>query len=401
MSQTLSVVGGTYHEVCVDPETDDLYGSALRGAAALGERDFKVELISCIAEKDFATVTSVCDTFGIAPQFTFIDETVTFLYYHPLSSPDAIGTVLDGIPIQLPDFSSDIILYYGMIEARVAVHGNYVVYDPQNHIPFSATGSTAKHLSLVLNKNEACLLSGADDNTSLDIVGRSLLTSQKADVVVIKNGSKGAVIVEKDNYKEIPVYQTHSVWPIGSGDVFSAVFAWQWAIEHSSPYDAAIIASRYTATYCQSKLLPLPSSPENLLAITTRTSSKKIYLAGPFFTMSQRWLINEFRTSLTDFGNEVFSPYHEVGVVQLQDIKSGSIPIAEKDLKGLRQADLILAILCDSDPGTLFEIGYAKAIGKEVIIFSENIKEADLLMLYGTQCTIISDFSTAVFMASW
>lgn len=401
MDKKLSIVGGTYHEVCLEPASQELYGSALRAAAALSGRGFRIELTSCIAEVDLASAKSICDTFKIIPSFQSISETVGFHYYHPLSPPEISGLYEGHTPIQLPSVASEYVLYYGMIEAMVAVKGKYVVYDPQNHIPFSETGSSADHLAVVLNKKEAYLISGANDGIPLGEVGKMLLSKQNAEVIVIKNGSKGAVVIGKNKYDEIPVFKTETVWPIGSGDIFSAVFAWQWAIDGLPAVNAALLASKYTGTYCQSKLLPLPASPDPLSVIDYNRPTKKIYLAGPFFTMSQRWLINEFRDLLMDFGNNVFSPYHDIGLPDTNDIKSDSIAIADKDLAALKQSDLLLAVLCDTDPGTLFEIGYAKALNKNIIIFSENISEADLLMMYGSGCKVVSDFSTAVYMSSW
>ncbi len=390
MSKTLSIVGGTYHEICIDPDVRDLYGSALRGAAALAEKDFNIELISCIGENDLPIVDSLCDTFGINSKFKVIEETVAFLYYHPLSTPEAIGSVLKSSKIVLPDHSSDYILYYGMIEATASVHGKYVVYDPQNHISFKETGSSASHLALVLNKKEACLLSQSDDDLSLNKIGQLLLASQNADVVVIKNGSKGAIVIDKNSFTEIPVYETTSVWPIGSGDIFSAVFTWQWAINQVSPHEAAMLASQYTAGYCQTKLLPVPPSPENLKAIVRRKKSKLIYLAAPFFTMGQRWLLNEFREILFDFDNEVYSRYHD-----------GNGYWVDKEVPALQLSDLVLALVSEPDRETLAEISAANAMGKDLIVFSENIEKSDLILMLGTNCKIVSDFSTAVYMASW
>lgn len=390
MPKTLSIVGGTYHEICIDPESRELYGSALRGAAALAEKGFNIELISCISKEDLLLANSLCSTFGINPKLSIIEETVTFLYYHPLSTPDAIGSVLESSEITLPDYSADYILHYGMIEAGSAVHGKYVVYDPQNHISFKETGSTAKHLAIVLNKKEAYLLSKASEDVSINEIGRLLLSSQQADVVVIKNGSKGAIVIDKDTITEIPVYKTTSVWPIGSGDIFSAVFSWQWAINQVPAHEAAMLASQYTAGYCQTRLLPVPSTPETLEAIVKRQNSKLIYLAAPFFTMGQRWLLNESREILLDFDNKVYSRYH--------DMQGDKI---NNELRALQLADIVLALVSDPDQETINDINEAKAMGKELILFSENIENPNLIHMSGTNCKIVSDFSTAIYMASW
>jgi len=60
-----------------------------------------------------------------------------------------------------------------------------------------------------------------------------------------------------------------------------------------------------------------------------------------------------------------------------------------------------LAVVNGLDAGTLFEIGYAKSLGKKVVAFAQNVNSSDLTMLIGTDCEITSDFSTAVYKASW
>ena len=68
--------------------------------------------------------------------------------------------------------------------------------------------------------------------------------------------------------------------------------------------------------------------------------------------MSQLWLVEEARTALQNAGFKVFSPYHDVGIDDADEV----VP---KDIQGIEDADVMLA-LCDGlDAGTLFEIGYA------------------------------------------
>jgi hypothetical protein len=281
-----------------------------------------------------------------------------------------------------------------MIEATIKVEGNYVVYDPQNHIRFSDTGSTASHLAIILNKNEAMLLTGSSSDEPLLNMGKSILTSEAADVVVIKNGSFGAVVIDSTGEHFIPIFETTTIWPIGSGDIFTAAFAWNWAIQKRDPTKAALLASNYTADYCNSRVLPLSRIPDQFPAISTKMGSNKIYLAGPFFTTGERWLIQELRECLTQFGNEVFSPYHEIGIGQSKEI-------AVNDLIALENSDIVLAVINGIDCGTLFEVGYARAKGKKVVILAENVNQNDLTMLIGTDCIITNDLSTAVYKASW
>jgi len=97
---------------------------------------------------------------------------------------------------------------------------------------------------------------------------------------------------------------------------------------------------------------------------------------------------------LLSFDINVFSPLHNVGLGPAEQV-------VEPDLKGLREADLILCLLDGLDSGTLFEAGYAIALDKPVLVFVENEKSSSLTMLEGTDCLIINDFSTCIYQTFW
>ena len=120
----------------------------------------------------------------------------------------------------------------------------------------------------------------------------------------------------------------------------------------------------------------------------------RIYLAGPFFDLGQRWLVEEVRTLLRSMGAEVFSPVHEVG-------PGPASTIAPEDIRGLEQSQVVFAILNGLDSGTIFEIGYAVKHGLPVVALAQNAKDEDLKMIAGTGCYVTDDFATAIYQAIW
>lgn len=390
----IDIVGGTYYEVCHEPRYEDLFGSGLRGAVALSGKGFTINFHSSVGMELKDQFDYKAILYDIKGHMIVQEKSIVFDYYHPLSTPIPYNLPTDNFT--LPIVKAKSILYYGMIECKCTVNGDYVVYDPQNHVGFKETNSKAKHLALILNKNEAMLLS---DNISdnLTTVGKHLLKAEGAEVVVIKNGSKGAMVFFDDKFSIIPVFESESVWPIGSGDIFSAVFAWKWMIEKKSPHECALYASKYTADYCNSRNIPLSTQPKEFGAITP-TGRRKVYLAGPFFTIAERFLVNELYSILKGFDVDVFSPYHDAGVSHNRE---DNTVLLKKDIENLEDCDVVLAILSGNDPGTIFEIGYAKALDKRVIIYCENYKENDLFMFEGTDCELTSDLSTAIYKSTW
>ena len=131
------------------------------------------------------------------------------------------------------------------------------------------------------------------------------------------------------------------------------------------------------------------------LAPVNTNKSGRVYLASPFFTISELWLVEETWTAFTELGVDFFSPYHEVG-------PGKPLKVVEPDLEGLRSCTAVLAFMDGCDPGTLFEIGYAVQLGISVVALSQNPKESDQTMILGSQnCFITDDYATAVYRAAW
>lgn len=396
----LTIVGGTYVEYCIEPLYKELYGSGLRAACALSGKNFSVRFYSCVGREYLDSAEISCATFDIEQEFKAIAQTVSFEYEHPLSPPNAFSEVLNGPKIQMGNLKADNVLYYGLIEATINIEASRMVYDPQNGVAYRDTGCKAEELALVLNKKEALSLSGLPGDTTLSIVGKKLLGQEGAAVVVIKNGPNGGLVVDQTGGYAFPVYQSKTVWPIGSGDIFSAAFAWKWMMERLPAKEAAVMASQHAADYCGTQILPLAVEPMSTVPLERREKRNTVYLAAPFFTMAERWLVRQIRKALQDCGTIVFSPLHDVDIKN-NGLKLTNSEIASLDLKGLQDSDVIFAVANGIDPGTLFEVGYGIAKGKRVIVFVENINPNDLTMLSGTDCEIVSDFATAVYKASW
>ncbi|TIX42544.1 MAG: nucleoside 2-deoxyribosyltransferase, partial [Mesorhizobium sp.] len=145
-----------------------------------------------------------------------------------------------------------------------------------------------------------------------------------------------------------------------------------------------------------SRTLP-PPSPDGLISASAtpiKPGSGRIYLAAPFFDLGQRWLVEEARLALIDAGADVFSPVHEIG-------PGKATVVAPADLNGLDGCDVVFAILNGMDPGTVFEVGYARKKGIPIVALAENEKEEDLKMFVGSGTIVAQDFVTAIYKAIW
>lgn len=396
----ITVVGGVYRERCMRPNWQETYGSAGRAATAIARLEGQVELHSYLDADSLDVMQSRAFLEGFKLIATEVEQGVSFDYTHGLVSPYIHRPTN---PYPALKVNAERVLRFGMIESTAVVECEYAVYDPQNVAnpeSFRANGSKAKHLALILNRYEAGVMCGTP-GAAPEALAKQLAAQEEAEVVVIKMGPKGALVYCAGKVSTVPAYRTSRVWKIGSGDNFVAQFAFAWMQERRSPHEAAEVASRATAFYCENQGFPnckrLSEYSPTPLTISKRFrngSKPKVYLAGPFFTLAQLWMVREARNNLRDMGLDVFSPYHDVGRGSAEDV-------VEKDLEGIRECDLLFAIGDGLDAGTIYEIGYARALSKPVVVYAENESEEDKKMMEGSDCELSNDYVTAIYKATW
>jgi hypothetical protein len=402
----LQIAGGVYLENCVEPEHHRLFGSAGRAAASISNRNSEVTVVTVVADsiRPQAEELALEFDFGLAAEST--EYPVTFDYIHSLSIPRiSPSPELLRRDLRLK-VESERVVRFGMMEATVVTTARQVVYDPQSaFLPehFGENGSRADELVIVANGYEAKELTGiADANEA----AKSLLERSRAVAVVLKKGISGCLVCRRGQTPvALPAIPTRQVFKIGSGDIFSANLAHAWMVEGADLVEAARFASLATAHYVSQRYLPTPARinegdlNEFLLPALEklgieRSSPYDIYLAGPFFNLSQRWLIEDALRSLSEMQLRVFSPLHAVGI-------GPAGMVAPADLEGLKQSKIVLAMLDGLDPGTIFEIGYGRANQMPVLYYARNATEESLKMMVGTDCLGFDDFASSLYAAGW
>ena len=392
---SMVVAGGFYYEHCMLPRVDDGFGSGGRAAFALAASGIPVDWHYYCPPDEKSRVPMLLAASNLSHHSSPSDEIISFRYVHPLSKPLFYP---QGWTQSKPlEIEGDTVLRFGFMEGDAIVSGSKVVYDPQSPnrpVPYRQNGSTAQELAIVLNADEV-LAYGCNDDESAAVM--KIANEDGTDIVIVKAGVHGCRVYEKGNFAAtIPPYHSPRVYKIGTGDIFSAAFAYHWAIRGVSPADAADAASRCTAQYCGTRIasVQIDNNDSNLVPISG-SKPGKVYLASPFFTVSELWLVEETWSVFKDLGIDVFSPYHEVGLGEPDTVVA-------PDLEGLRSCTSVLAIIDGCDPGTIFEIGYAVNQGIPVVVLSQNSKKSDQTMMSGApNCSIVDDYATAVYHAAW
>ena len=395
---SMAVVGGLYQERCAFPgEWDRVFGSGGRAAVAIADHIPAVTFHTYGRSDIVERFRQETEGKAVTIQAVQIEQAISFSYLHSLSTPSispppARIEKSPAIPV-----GAQYVLRFGMLEGDACVTAEKCVYDPQSSFGptlFSENGSQADHLAIVGNQWEVTELGGSSHP---DEAAAHLLRCG-AEVVVVKRGADGARVFTESTTNDVHVYSINGdsdeIWTLGSGDVFSAVFAARWCVHGDDPVTSADLASRAVAYYASTKALPVPSRDWLEKPIARAAKKKHVYLAGPFFTIAQRWLVEEVRDALIGMGHSVFSPLHDVGV-------GDAHTVAPKDVCALHRVDAVFAILDGLDSGTLFEVGYARALKKTVFGLAQAVSHQDLKMVEGTGCHVYFDLVTAVHQLSW
>lgn len=123
---------------------------------------------------------------------------------------------------------------------------------------------------------------------------------------------------------------------------------------------------------------------------------KKVYLASPFFNDAEIRRMEKVRDILRKKGLDVFVPNEH----QNPDLEFGTREwrkaTFESDVAGIDNADCVVAIISQGnydDSGTAWEIGYAYATGKPVIVVNTTGETINLMIADSLHALISSFFA--------
>lgn len=382
------MVGGTYREVCLEPRIAALRGSGLRAASLLSSLEVHTTLHTCVDDAAKAEFEAGLHAFAINASLLTRSSEIVFSYETPVSPA---RWNYRGARNEIVAKAANLVAF-GMIDATWSVEGDSVVIDPQHgELQGMLETTRASSIAVVLNAHEAARLTG------LPVVdaGRALLR-EGLDVVVVKQGALGGLVFSSDLIEAYGAIPTPVTKTIGSGDAFTAGFAHAWFDNPDMIVDAAQAGSRIAAAHSMTDVPQVvPAQIESLPEPLPHPGDTvpMVYLAAPFFSTAERLLVDAARSALRDAGVRVFSPFHDVGY--------GGDEVASADLEGLSKCQAVLALLDGGDPGTIFEIGWARHAGIPVVGLAADPNLHNWTMLRGTEVTLTTDLTSAVYGAAW
>lgn len=125
---------------------------------------------------------------------------------------------------------------------------------------------------------------------------------------------------------------------------------------------------------------------------------RKIYLAGPWFTekadILEKYTYNVFEIVKEQTDCEVFRPR--------TDGKDTPFETFMGNIEAIDDCDIVVAQISEKDVGTAFEIGYARALGKEIYLVGFDKKDferkTNLMLAYASDFCITIDKLWKLFM---
>ncbi len=377
----MHIAGGLYRELCEIPRWRALYGSGGRAAAAISALSPGSTLHTYAEDFSSEGVTSL-EMLGIEMRLNSRPTGIVFAYFHPLSRPH-IQPPTDEIEHQPPiRLSGDAVLRFGFLEGDAVVDAHRAVYDPQtwrSPAPFGANGSVAGELAIVLNELELRSATGLDDLSS---AASCLMNQQDALVVVAKGGTRGAIVFERSGRAtQVPAYRSTRVFKIGTGDVFSAIFAHCWAEKALPAVEAADVASRTVAAYCSAGVLPLAEQALQGQVPIKFLASGTVMLEGSVNTIGQRYTMEEARYVLRELGTGVHS--HAL------------------DRTSSSEATAVLVLADGLGNEAAERVERARAAGTPIVVLREGGTREMGTETDGAGVTVTDDFASALYFAAW
>ena len=381
----MHIAGGLYRETCMIPEWDYDYGSGVRAAAAVSQMSPKSVLHTYINSSDSPSI-SYLEALGVSVNGRASTASISVSYFHPLSRPFIYPPRSDIPPQPTLYVSADVVLRFGFLEGDAVVEASRAVFDPQapaDPVTFEANGSVADHLAIVLNVQELRVLTG---EYQLRTAASRLMQVSDVSVIVAKAGPSGCTVFERNvEPVQIPAYRSSRVFKIGSGDVFSAMFAHFWAEAQIAAPRAADLASRSVASFCSSHRLPV--SPESIshLIPAGHMAPGPVVVEGDIETLPGRYILEEACYLLREFGLAVFT-------------------LPPRDLINCQMLNEVSAVLVLL-PGNTQRLEWlsTEVLDKEMptVVLSEAASCLASREWSGPNITVVNDFVSALYFVFW
>jgi len=108
----------------------------------------------------------------------------------------------------------------------------------------------------------------------------------------------------------------------------------------------------------------------------------KIYIASPFFNEEQIAFVKKIEDELESITLDFYSPRLDGILMNMtsEERAQSKRKIYDNNVKNIIDCDIMVAVIDDRDQGTVFEMGYAAAIRKQIITITNKDYDVNIML---------------------
>ncbi|QRM90326.1 hypothetical protein FG167_14135 [Lacinutrix sp. WUR7] len=231
------------------------------------------------------------------------------------------------------------------------------------------------------------------------------LFKKRCSVLVLKENRGGSRIYDFENKKEyqIPSITQPIVHSVGVGDVYNACYVsyYQKCGIEKAAFLSSWIACEYASTtfpddFKKNVSRVLNTKIEDIISMGgcvlpwEKRQLYPIYIAAPDFDYLDTTQIDTLVESLQYHNFHPRRPIKENGQLSKENTKEDRIKTYTNDIELIKKCKLLIVVYINDDPGTMIELGYAKALGIPCLVF-DPYNKAYNCMLTEMPHTVSSD----------
>jgi nucleoside 2-deoxyribosyltransferase len=236
------------------------------------------------------------------------------------------------------------------------------------------------------------------------------LFEKRCSVLVLKENRGGSRIYDFENKKEyqIPSITQPIVHSVGVGDVYNSCYVsyyQKFGIEKAA-FLSSWIACEYASTtfpddFKKNVSRVLNTKIEDIISMGgcvlpwEKRQLYPIYIAAPDFDYLDTTQIDTLVESLQYHNFHPRRPIKENGQLSKENKKEDRIKTYTNDIELIKKCKLLIVVYINDDPGTMIELGYAKALGIPCLVFDPYNKAYNCMLTEMPQ-TVSSDLDVII-----
>jgi sugar/nucleoside kinase (ribokinase family)/nucleoside 2-deoxyribosyltransferase len=409
---SLSVYGEIGIDLLLDNDSRIFYrtgGAGLYAAIAAARQEMKIDFLTVYGPEIEKYSLQFWETMGVSTQYSMYLENYSVprylvtgykafehknstpmtdvkigVDYNPHINKDCAGLLLFPIDHSFPESL-----------CKLAFERSIPIFlDPKpNDKSIQQAKNILKYVTaLLVNEEEALLLS---ESTNIDEAIEKL-EKMGPKYLIIKRGHKGCTLVCDENRVNFPAFKSNVVCTLGSGDVFGGAFAAAFLRTGNIEYSVQIgncVAANFIESLAVETVIDKAGVEKDLYIrekfVIDEKLLKKVYLAGPFFSIQEINWVKQISDRLESAGFTVLSPSRENGIINADMSFEQRKEVFQSDIDLLNDADVVVALVDHDDPGTCFEIGYAFQRG--IPVYGLKTSQEDLNNMIQFGCRHLTD----------